>query len=73
MPRTPLREAAGVKLFEVQDLSTGGRIPRSRYELVIPSSAETRVFDDETSAHKAFEHGLAAASHPSLGRYGLGA
>ena len=62
MPRTPLREVAGVTLFQVEDLSIEGQRSRPRYELVTPALAAASVFEDERAAHRAFERGLAAAS-----------
>ena len=58
---TPLREAAGVSLVQVDELTTRGEISSSRYELFSPL-AGPRVFDDEAAAHSAFDHGVQAMS-----------
>jgi len=62
MPRTPLREAAGVTLFQVEEQSVEGQVARARYEVVTPAAVGARMFEDERAAHRAFERGLAAAS-----------
>ena len=62
-PRTtPLREAAGVRLVQVDELTTCGEIVSSRYELFSPLAANPRVFDNEAAAHSAFDRGVQAMS-----------
>jgi len=63
IPRTtPLREAAGVSLVQVDELTTRGEISSSRYELFSPLAVDPRVFDDEAAAHSAFDRGVQAMS-----------
>lgn len=59
---TPLREAAGVSLVQVDELTTRGEISSSRYELFSPLAAGPRVFNDEAAAYSAFDHEVQAMS-----------
>jgi len=62
-PRTtPLREAAGISLVQVDELTIRGEIASSRYELFSPLAPNPRVFDNEAAAHSAFDRGVHAMS-----------